>query len=200
MIYLWNPAPERIWEDISRLSEAAISNYPEVGATGSASELNSLPSHYNIDRYHVTLGHGGETFERAKRGMHEWRGFAVPGVRVFPSGPIEPETVVGIMVDVVRIHWLNLCRVVYVVSEEGRIERFGFAYGTLGGHAEQGEERFELIWNHDSEEVTYSITSFSRAHHILARIGKPFARRMQRRFGHDSMAALRSFVVDGTSD
>ena len=34
--------------------------------------------------------------------------------------------------------WLNACRIVYVVDEAGPVTRFGFAYGTLPGHAGSG--------------------------------------------------------------
>jgi uncharacterized protein (UPF0548 family) len=40
---------------------------------------------------------------------------------------------------------LNPCRVVYVLEETGgEVERYGFAFGTLPGHSEEGEERFTV--------------------------------------------------------
>ena len=36
--------------------------------------------------------------------------------------------------------WLKACRIVYVVDESGPISQFGFAYGTLPGHAEMEKE------------------------------------------------------------
>jgi Domain of unknown function (DUF1990) len=37
------------------------------------------------------------------------------------------------------------CRVVCVVDEAGPTSKFGFAYGTLPGHVESGEERFLIL-------------------------------------------------------
>lgn len=48
---------------------------------------------------------------------------------------------------------LNACRSFYVVDEEGPMERFGFAYGTLAQQAESGEERFTVEWNREDDSV-----------------------------------------------
>ena len=69
--------------------------------------------------------------------------------------------------------WLNACRIVYVVDEEGPVTRFGFAYGTLPGHAGAGEERFLVEWDRASGEVWYDILAFSRPHVFLSPAGLP---------------------------
>jgi uncharacterized protein (UPF0548 family) len=51
------------------------------------------------------------------------------------------------------------CRVVYVVDEP---ERRGFAYGTLPGHAESGEELFMVRYDSATDEVFAEVTAFSR--------------------------------------
>ena len=63
---------------------------------------------------------------------------------------------------------LNACRIVYTIDEEGPVVRFGFAYGTLPDHAEQGEERFSVEWHHEDGTVWYDILAFSRPNHPLA--------------------------------
>jgi uncharacterized protein (UPF0548 family) len=96
---------------------------------------------------------------------------------------------------------LNACRIVYVVDEKGSnggICRFGFAYGTLPEHAESGEERFTVEWNHASEEVWYDIFAFSRPRHALPRIGYPLARSLQRKFAAGSKQAMRKAVGEPT--
>lgn len=70
--------------------------------------------------------------------------------------------------------------------------RFGFAYGTLPRHVEQGEERF--LVERVGDEVFYDILAFSRPRHPSARLGYPLMRRWQKRFGHDSAAAMRRAV------
>ena len=51
------------------------------------------------------------------------------------------------------------CRVVYVVDEP---DRRGFAYGTLPGHAESGEELFLVRYDPATDEVYAEVTAFSR--------------------------------------
>jgi uncharacterized protein (UPF0548 family) len=62
---------------------------------------------------------------------------------------------------------LNPCRVVYVLEETGgEIERYGFAFGTLPGHSEEGEERFTVERRRADDSVWYELLSFARPHHI----------------------------------
>jgi uncharacterized protein (UPF0548 family) len=49
------------------------------------------------------------------------------------------------------------CRVVYVLDEP---DLQGFAYGTLAGHPERGESRFEVRLHADGD-VYFLVTSFS---------------------------------------
>jgi uncharacterized protein (UPF0548 family) len=98
----------------------------------------------------------------------------------------------------VGVWWLNACRIVYAVDEAGPISKFGFAYGTLPGHVESGEERFLVEWDRGDDAVWYDILAFSRPHHVLTRLGYPVVRRLQRRFGRDSAAAMLRAV--GSAD
>ncbi len=86
--------------------------------------------------------------------------------------------------------WLNSCRIIYTMDESGPITKFGFAYGTLPGHVESGEERFLIEWDRDTDKVCYDILAFSRPNHFLTRLGYPLVRRSQKRFGRDSAAAM----------
>ena len=71
--------------------------------------------------------------------------------------------------------------------------RYGFAYGTLGEHAEQGEERFTVEWNRDDDTVWYGILAFSRPRKLLAIMGYPLSRSLQRGFAAASKAAMLEF-------
>jgi uncharacterized protein (UPF0548 family) len=86
---------------------------------------------------------------------------------------------------------------VYVVDESGPISKFGFAYGTLPGHVESGEERFLIEWDRADDSVWYDILAFSRPNHILIRLGYPIVRRTQKRFGRDSAASMLRAVSSG---
>jgi uncharacterized protein (UPF0548 family) len=67
-------------------------------------------------------------------------------------------------------------RVVYVVDEP---RRRGFAYGTLAGHPESGEEAF-MIEHHDDDTVSFAVTAFSRPATRLAKIAGPVGVVVQR--------------------
>jgi len=89
---------------------------------------------------------------------------------------------------------LNACRIVYVIDDTGPTDIFGFAYGTLPGHVERGEERFSVQWNYADDSVWYDILAFSRPNHWLARLGYPYVRRLQKRFARASQQAMLSAV------
>ena len=108
----------------------------------------------------------------------------------WPSAPLQIGIDVAVTVRHFWLYSLNACRIVYVVDEEGPIKRFGFAYGTLAEHAESGEERFTVEWNRDDDEVWYDILAFSRPRQLLARLGHPLSRLLQKRFAEGSKAAM----------
>ncbi|HVB41858.1 MAG TPA: DUF1990 domain-containing protein [Streptosporangiaceae bacterium] len=78
------------------------------------------------------------------------------------------------------------CRVVYAADEP---RRTGFAYGTLAGHPESGEEAF-LVEHHDDDSVTFTVTAFSRPATRLARIAGPFAAVIQRQIAARYLRSL----------
>ena len=66
-------------------------------------------------------------------------------------------------------------RVVRVVDEPGRR---GFAYGTLPGHPERGEESF-VVQLADDGTVFFHLRAFSRPARWFTRLGDPVSRRAQ---------------------
>jgi uncharacterized protein (UPF0548 family) len=78
------------------------------------------------------------------------------------------------------------CRVVYVISESARR---GFAYGTLSGHPERGEEAF-IISQHEDATVTFTINAFSRAASPLAKAAGPLGELIQRHITSRYLRAL----------
>jgi len=81
-----------------------------------------------------------DRFQNVARTLLGWEMHRRAGVSVRPSS----ESVVEGAVAVLRLGWVALgvnapVRVVYVVNED---RRKGFAYGTLPGHPESGEEAF----------------------------------------------------------
>ncbi len=77
-----------------------------------------------------------------------------------------------------RMHITAPVRVVYVINEPNRR---GFAYGTLAGHPESGEESF-VIERSDEGSVWITITAFSRPSSLLWRLAGLPLRIAQRRY------------------
>jgi uncharacterized protein (UPF0548 family) len=161
-----------------------------VGATAA-----TPPAGYALDHTRIELGLGEAAFHAAKAAMQRWEHFRLGWVEASsPPTPIRAGEVVAIMGHAMGLWWLNACRIVYTVDEAGPINRFGFAYGTLPGHAESGEERFLIEWDQSDNRVWYDIFAFSKPNSILARLGYPMVRRLQKRFGRDSAAAMLKAV------
>ena len=131
----------------------------------------------------------------AKEALQQWKIFDLSWLRLFwPSTPIVVGETVAVLASFANLYWLNACRIVYAIDEASPMRRYGFAYGTLDDHAEMGEERFTVEWHADTDEVWYDILAFSRPHQLLPRVGRGFARRLQKRFASDSMAAMMRAV------
>ena len=127
--------------------------------------------------------------------MHQWKMFDFPGVWLcWPTTPIQPGKVVAVLIKHFGFWSLNLCRIVYVIDEDTSTRRFGFAYGTLDEHAEQGEERFTVEWNRTSDLVTYDILSFSRPGDWKTLLTYPLARWLQKHFVDNSLSAMARAV------
>lgn len=165
--------------------------YPGVGTTSA-----TPPPGFVVDRTRVKLGEGERVFQAAKNALVGWRQFQLGWVDVGSiHTPIQPGAMVAILGWALGLWWLNSCRIIYVIQESEPIRQFGFAYGTLPGHVEQGEERFLIEWD-ASNQIWYDILAFSRPNHVLTRIGYPLVRRAQKRFGRDSAAAMQAAVRD----
>lgn len=185
MVSLRRPSTETIREFLAWQSKLGFT-YTAVGATG-----GETPAGYVVDRTRISLGRGEEVFTSAKAVLERWGQFDLGWVEASsPATPIRTGEVVAVMARRFGLWWLSACRIVCVVDEAGPIRRFGFAYGTLPDHAGTGEERFLLEWDRASGEVWYDILAFSRPRWLVARLGYPYMRRLQRRFGRESAAAM----------
>ena len=108
----------------------------------------------------------------------------------WPEAPITEGTVVGVLGRHFGVWSLNACRIAYVIEEVPSLRRYGFAFGTLPGHVERGEERFTVEWDHADDSVSYEVFAFARPAHPLARAGQPFVRLVQRQFAADSLRSM----------
>jgi uncharacterized protein (UPF0548 family) len=183
------PSQPAIAEFLDRSRDLQLS-YAPIGIA------SQTPGGFNADLASAVIGHGRETFERAKIALAEWRHYEMGWVELFPGGAaIEPGTVVAVLVHHLGFWSLNGCRVVYGVGDRQTGSSFGFAYGTLSNHAEMGEEIFEVRLEPESEEVIYRIQAVSKPHAAMAWIGYPIARYFQERFRRDSISALRRAIA-----
>jgi uncharacterized protein (UPF0548 family) len=151
------------------------------------------PAGFNEDRLRRRVGAGPDDFDRACDAIRRWVAHQQGWVWAVPRDvPPSPGGLVAIVAHVGPCWWGNACRVVYTVDEAGPPRRFGFAYGTLAGHAEQGEARFTV--EYDPSGVWYEVLTHSRPRHWLARLGYPVSRWYQRRFARGAAATLEHAV------
>jgi uncharacterized protein (UPF0548 family) len=158
--------------------------YSEVGATA-----GTLPAGYHHVQRSEIIGQGSSYFADAADALMSWQMHTRAGLHVIPSAPRAARDVVALMrLGVAGRGLVVPCRVVYEVAEERRI---GFAYGTLPGHPERGEESFviELL---DDDRVGLQITAFSVPARWFTKLAGPVARRAQALMTDRYIRALRA--------
>ncbi len=155
--------------DLAALEELPLS-YSEVGATVAA----ELPAGYGHLRVEKQIGTGQQRFEQAADAVMRWGMQRGAGLRVQASSEVaEVDTVV-----LVRMGFLPApCRVVYVIDEP---DIRGFAYGTLPGHPESGEERFVVRRDPTTSAVFAEVSAFSRPATWWSKAGRPLVSVAQR--------------------
>jgi uncharacterized protein (UPF0548 family) len=193
-MHLRPPQPAQVERFLQQQRSLAFT-YREVGSTA-----KQPPAGYAVDHTRIRLGAGEPVFLAAQAALKRWQHFHLGWVEAWPtSTPLAAGEVIAVLARTAGVTWLNACRIVYVVDEAGPTQRFGFAYGTLPGHAESGEERFLVEWDRTSDDVWYDILAFSRPRHMLARIGYPVTRLLQKRFARDSAAAMQRATTTGAA-
>jgi uncharacterized protein (UPF0548 family) len=168
--------------DLERRLTRAKLTYAEVGRTA-----GGLPPGCHHLQRTVTIGVGGAAFDAAAGTLLSWGVHGRAGLGVAASQPTaQPGTVLMLSMGAGPIRIGAPCRVVYTVTE---LRRRGFAYGTLPGHPESGEEAFVVELTPD-DAVTFTITAFSRPAAATARIAGPLGRLIQRRVTSRYLRAL----------
>lgn len=170
-------------ETRDRLAEAELT-YSEVGATA-----DSLPARYHHLTRHVMIGRGQHVFADAAADVVGWEVQLRAGLTVSASAPTAlPGTVAMLGLGRGPLRLGAPCRVVYAVDQP---RRRGFAYGTLPGHPECGEEAF-IVEHHDDDTVSFTITAFSRPSTAIARLAGPVERLIQGWITTRYLRSLRS--------
>ncbi|MHA7650605.1 DUF1990 domain-containing protein [Mycobacterium sp. ML4] len=156
--------------DLDALARQQLT-YQEVGATAA----DQLPPGYRHLSVSAQIGAGRQRFEEAANAVMHWGMQRGAGLKVTASSEtvaVSTVVVVG-MLGVLRAP----CRVVYVIDEP---DERGFAYGTLPGHPECGEERFAIRYDPKTSAVYAEVSAFSRPGTWWSKLGRPFAAVAQR--------------------
>ncbi|MFD3506871.1 DUF1990 family protein [Nocardia sp. NPDC058666] len=158
--------------------------YPEVGAT-----RTTMPDGYHRFSLRRPIGHGRELFDRTATHILD---FGIQkGVRTFRYADTEtaqPGTELTVVLGLGPVGIISApCRVVYVLDEP---DRRGFAYGTLPGHPEIGEELFAVEYDPSDGTVYGLIAAFSKPGAWYVRLGGPVVRLIQRWFAHRYLNTL----------
>lgn len=161
--------------------------YPDPGVTRDRTPRGPLGWERTVD-----VGAGVEVWQRAADALMSWQVQSGAGLHVAASSPrVEPGAVV---VQGLGPVWLRLnapCRVVYVVDDE---RTRGFAYGTLPGHPESGEEAFTVTLT-AADRVTFSVLAASAPANRVVGLAGPVARRTQHAIVTRYLAAMRRLAA-----
>jgi uncharacterized protein (UPF0548 family) len=161
--------------------------YREVGATRDG----SLPAGYRHDCRRVELGAGAEVFERTVSGLRNWSVHRDAGLDIVPAlAKVEEGVDIAVVGRAAPLYFVALCRIVYVIDGP---DRHGFAYGTLPGHPESGEEAF-VVERQPSGETVFGIVAFSRPAELLARVANPITRSVQVAVTNRYLEAVRGIA------
>lgn len=176
-------------DELLAKARGASPTYGEIGASLDV----VLPVGYHHVRVEERIGDAA-VFERASGGLRTWAAHEGAGLRMFPKDPVAPgATVIGVT-SIGPVQMVVPCRIVSVFKEP---DSFGFAYGTLPGHPERGEESFVIERRDDS--TFFSVQAFSKPVDPLARLSGPLGRAVQRSVTRRYVSALRRFVESGSS-
>ncbi|ANH93498.1 hypothetical protein A8713_21965 [Streptomyces sp. SAT1] len=166
--------------------------YEEVGATR---EQGHCPPGFRPLHVRTRIGEGEEVFRRAAEAVFTWELHRAAGVGIDTAAE---RAAPGAEVTVTLAGLIKApCRVVWTTEEP---RRAGWAYGTLPGHPESGEESFVVDRTGDGT-VWLTVTAFSRPARWYARAGGPATRGFQHAYARRCGTVLRRLCAgleDGT--
>ena len=186
MPILWGRATDERLSALLSDAKQTDYSYSSLGMT-----RGEAPAEYRIERRCVPLGDEEVVWGRAVSGLRLWEAHRGAGAHVVPpDAPILGGTTVLVTLGAPGCTMVAPCRVVYVTDEP---DVFGFGYGTLSGHPEEGEESF-LVRRVDGE-VHFEVVAMSRPASLLTRLGGPIARLVQSRMAERYLKGLAAFVA-----
>ncbi|MFD5077291.1 DUF1990 family protein [Streptomyces sp. NPDC058371] len=154
--------------------------YEDVGAT----REDRCPPGFHRLHVRSRIGEGEDVFRRASRALLTWELHRAVGVAISADADTAAP---GVDVTVGLGPIKAPCRVVWTTEEP---RRAGWAYGTLPGHPECGEEAFVVDRTGDGT-VWLTVTAFSRPAKWYTRAGGPAARGLQHAYAQRCGVVLR---------
>ncbi|PBC49421.1 DUF1990 family protein [Rhodococcus sp. ACPA1] len=146
-----------------------------------------FPAGYHHLIEQKVIGYGADAFDAAATHLCAWGMHCDAGLDVRADAPTaSPGTSVELRWGIGPVRLTFSCRVVYVLDEP---RRKGFAYGTLPGHPERGEESFVVEQRPDGT-VLATISAFSKPGRWFTRLGGPAGRVVQRVMTRKYLEAL----------
>ncbi|MFH9090180.1 DUF1990 domain-containing protein [Streptomyces sp. NPDC017673] len=162
---------------------SATFTYEPVGAT--RDDLTFCPPGFHPMLVRTRLGEGQEVFQRAAEAVLTWEMHRALGVGIDAGADrAAPGTDVTVtLAGVIRAP----CRIIWTAEQH---RRAGWAYGTLEGHPECGEEAFVVDRTGDGT-VWLTVAAFSKAAKWYARAGGPATRGLQHAYARRCGVVLR---------
>ena len=191
MFLFHKPSEKEITDFLAAQSDLPFS-YQDVGAT----KGHNAPDGYPINHYRKELGNGEQTYKKAIKAIESWKMYDLDWTELcWANTAIKEGEIVATLANHLGFWSLNPCRIIYLVDEENeRLKRFGFAFGTLPDHSEEGEEQFIVELDKTSNKVWFEIYAFAKPHHWMAKIGFPFVHYLQKQFAKESYRAMLKAV------
>ncbi len=167
-------------------------SYSPVGATRSAQfEDRTIPGYRSIART-AQVGSGQADWDDARQQIFAWGLQTRAGIRMrgslgAPRVPLQDGDLIELRFGIGGLSFRFPAVVVWTVDEP---RLAGFAYGTLPGHSEAGEEAF-LLERRADDSVWVVIRAFSQPSNPFWKLVGPALRIVQRIFTDRYLRALR---------
>ncbi len=184
---LVRPTNVRSMEELLRAASNHLPTYSETDIE----HLQTQPRGYRQHHYEIELRSGEAVYERAVVGLRTWKAHRILGVAVFPpTRVVEVGATVLLALGPPYLAIAAPCRIVRVIETS---TQYGFAYGTLPGHPEGGEEAFVVSRTLDGTN-RFEITGVSRPESLLVRLSGPIAQMIQSRATKAYLRALKGYA------
>jgi uncharacterized protein (UPF0548 family) len=174
-----------------RGARETVPTYAHIGSTLDPEQHDAA----GLRTRHLEIGHGRAAFAAAAQALRTWVPRLAIGADIEP--PDQPVVHGATMLVILRRGPVTVVapnRIVGVIDEP---RRFAFAYGTLPGHPERGEESFTVEHLPD-DTVRATIRVQAGPGTCWARAAAPVVRRLQLAALRRYLDAIADFVTSAT--